>query len=194
MNTTDVSEALIRAATVLFAKQGYDATSVNDIVEAAQVTKGALYYYFAAKEDVLFAIHHRFIGAEMEQAEEILANTHDPKTRLVQLIVSLVESIAEYHDEVTVFFREMHRLPSAQFDAVRLIRDRYQGIYEDTIRWGQTLGAFRQDVSARLLTLSLFGQCNWTYTWMRGDGELNPSTIGDIFARIFLQGVLQYDG
>ena len=41
---TPVPQRLLAAATRLFAEQGYDRTSVQEIVEAAGVTKGALYH------------------------------------------------------------------------------------------------------------------------------------------------------
>ncbi len=50
-------ERIIRAGTALFAEQGFDVTSVQAVVEAAGVTKGALYYYLSSKDDLLHAIH-----------------------------------------------------------------------------------------------------------------------------------------
>jgi AcrR family transcriptional regulator len=191
VNQLDVPERLIRAATVLFAERGYDATSVSDIVDAAQLTKGAMYYYFSAKEDLLFAIHQRFIEAEMEQAQAIVDVTHDPVARLKRLIVALIESIDTYHGEVTVFFREMHRLPETHFAKVRESRDAYEAIFEQAIRWGQQSGAFRDVSSPRLATLALFGLCNWTYTWMRPHGQLTATDIGERFADLFLYGMLR---
>ncbi|WP_031062376.1 ScbR family autoregulator-binding transcription factor [Streptomyces sp. NRRL F-5527] len=47
---------IITAAADLFDRQGYEATSLSDIVEHARVTKGALYFHFAAKEDLAHAI------------------------------------------------------------------------------------------------------------------------------------------
>ncbi|MGW3954981.1 ScbR family autoregulator-binding transcription factor [Streptomyces sp. NPDC004752] len=47
---------IITAAADLFDRQGYESTSLSDIVEHAQVTKGALYFHFAAKEDLAHAI------------------------------------------------------------------------------------------------------------------------------------------
>ena len=186
----DVAESLIQNATELFASRGYDATSVNDIVEAASVTKGALYYYFDTKEDLLFAIHQRFISAEMAQAQKILAQKLEPVERLRRLIISLIESIAQFRNEVTVFFREMHRLSPQLFEQVATIRDRYEAIFEQTMRDGQAYGIFRPDCDARLMTLALFGQCNWTYTWMKMEGPLSPGQIGEQFADIFLKGVM----
>jgi AcrR family transcriptional regulator len=47
---------LLVAATRLFARTGYAATSVREIVEAAGVTKPVLYYYFQSKEGLYLAI------------------------------------------------------------------------------------------------------------------------------------------
>ena len=65
----------------------------------------------------------------------------------------------------------------------------YEQMFERTIQAGQNNDVFRADMEARLLALALFGQCNWTYTWMRPAGRLTPTAIGQHFADIFLQGI-----
>ncbi|MBQ1090411.1 ScbR family autoregulator-binding transcription factor [Streptomyces sp. B93] len=47
---------IIEAAADLFDQRGYESTSLSDIVEHARVTKGALYFHFAAKEDLAHEI------------------------------------------------------------------------------------------------------------------------------------------
>ncbi|MEG3626924.1 ScbR family autoregulator-binding transcription factor [Streptomyces poriticola] len=47
---------IIRAAADLFDRHGYESTSLSDIVAHARVTKGALYFHFAAKDDLAHAI------------------------------------------------------------------------------------------------------------------------------------------
>ncbi|WP_406441895.1 TetR/AcrR family transcriptional regulator [Streptomyces sp. NBC_00631] len=47
---------IITAAADLFDRRGYESTSLSEIVEHAKVTKGALYFHFAAKEDLAHAI------------------------------------------------------------------------------------------------------------------------------------------
>ncbi|MFM7319600.1 MAG: TetR/AcrR family transcriptional regulator [bacterium] len=47
-----MADHLARTALKLFARKGYTATSVNEIVEAAGVTKPMLYYYFKSKEQL----------------------------------------------------------------------------------------------------------------------------------------------
>ena len=48
--SSEIADRIARAAARLFAAEGYDATSVRNIVEAAEVTKPTLYYYFESKE------------------------------------------------------------------------------------------------------------------------------------------------
>ena len=48
--------AILSAAKELFADRGYDATQVGDILDAAGISRGAMYHHFASKEDVFAAV------------------------------------------------------------------------------------------------------------------------------------------
>jgi AcrR family transcriptional regulator len=62
---------IITAAADLFDRHGYESTSLSDIVEHAHVTKGALYFHFAAKEDLAHAIMELQSQAARRVAVEI---------------------------------------------------------------------------------------------------------------------------
>ena len=66
---TPVPQRLLAAATRLFAEQGYDRTSVQEIVEAAGVTKGALYHYFGSKDDLLHEVYARVLRLQQERLD-----------------------------------------------------------------------------------------------------------------------------
>ncbi|MFE2631986.1 ScbR family autoregulator-binding transcription factor [Streptomyces sp. NPDC004562] len=61
---------ILTAAAELFDRHGYECTSLSDIVEQAQVTKGALYFHFAAKEDLAQAIMELQSRASRQVAAE----------------------------------------------------------------------------------------------------------------------------
>lgn len=54
---------ILDVATSLFTEQGYDATSLQDIINSTKLSKGAIYHHFASKEEILEAIFNR-IGEE----------------------------------------------------------------------------------------------------------------------------------
>jgi AcrR family transcriptional regulator len=62
---------LVSAARRLFEERTYDATSTADIVQAAGVTRGALYHHFEDKRDLLRAV---FIEIQEEVAERVLTS------------------------------------------------------------------------------------------------------------------------
>lgn len=53
---SDTRDRLIEAARVLFLHQGYEATSIKQILRKADANSGSLYHYFPAKEDLLLAV------------------------------------------------------------------------------------------------------------------------------------------
>jgi AcrR family transcriptional regulator len=86
---------LIDTAERLFIAQGYDQTSVSDIVKEVNVSQGAFYYYFASKEDVLVAVMEKQI-ALMETDFIRIANNSDldEAAKLNSMINRLLSSSA----------------------------------------------------------------------------------------------------
>ncbi|MEC3906410.1 TetR/AcrR family transcriptional regulator [Tamlana sp. 2201CG12-4] len=68
---------------ILWSK-GYNATSVNDIVKAADVPKGSFYFYFDSKEDFVVRAIEKYFNVMFTPAREILEDkSKSPKTRLL---------------------------------------------------------------------------------------------------------------
>lgn len=66
-------EELLEAAGELFQQNGYRDTSVNSIVESIGVSKGAFYYYFDTKEDVVDALVEKISEPAYRKIDEIIA-------------------------------------------------------------------------------------------------------------------------
>ncbi|MBK3644986.1 ScbR family autoregulator-binding transcription factor [Streptomyces sp. NPDC059690] len=76
---------IITAAAELFDRRGYESTSLSDIVEHAQVTKGALYFHFAAKEDLAHAIMELQSKASREVANEVESRGYSSLETLMRI-------------------------------------------------------------------------------------------------------------
>jgi AcrR family transcriptional regulator len=71
-------EEILAAADRLFVEEGFHATSVDQIANAAGYTKGAVYSNFAAKEDLFFAVYERRMDQVVADLERTLAEASDP--------------------------------------------------------------------------------------------------------------------
>lgn len=66
-------EQILDCAQHLFFTKGYDATTVQDLMLAAGVSKGGFYHHFAAKEDVLQALNARLAAVSVSVLETVMA-------------------------------------------------------------------------------------------------------------------------
>ncbi len=77
-NAARTRRALLRAARKLFVKRGYTGTSVDEVAEAARVTRGALYHHFAGKRDLFQAVLEELDQQLLEAASDAAAKESDP--------------------------------------------------------------------------------------------------------------------
>ncbi|MEY9850176.1 TetR/AcrR family transcriptional regulator [Streptacidiphilus sp. MAP5-3] len=184
-----VQERLLAAASSLFAERGFAPTSVQEIVELAGVTKGAMYHYYSSKDDLLQQIYTRLLHVQAERLDAIVARDVQVDLRLSAAAADVVVTTLEHLDDAMVSWRSMHMLPADRLAQVRADRRRYHERFRALIEEGQSAGLFRADVSADLVTHQFFGGVHHLGSWYRVDGELTPAAIGAAFAELLLRGL-----
>jgi AcrR family transcriptional regulator len=176
----------MRAAVELFASKGFDATTVQQVVEAADVTKGALYHYFDSKNDLLFEIYHSLIGTQTADMDRILAQGLTPEETVRAIIMNVVDSTTSRIRETAVFFREVHKLDSARMAEFRADRRRYHETFRSVVEKGQSDGGFATRVPADTVVQIAMAAVNQLPTWYRPEGEKTPEQIGTELADFVL--------
>lgn len=86
-------DTVLETATMLFAEQGFENTSVANICEAAKVSKGLVYHHFKSKEEILIEIFTQTTQymVEMNQSK----SSEPPATQLINLIRSIFSQLEQ---------------------------------------------------------------------------------------------------
>jgi AcrR family transcriptional regulator len=189
-----VPQRLVAVAAKLFAERGYENTSVQEIVEWAGVTKGAMYHHFGSKDDLLVEIYHRVLAMQADRLERIAGSDAAVDGRVREAAADVVVTAIANLDDAVVFFRSMHLLPKAKQAEVRAERRRYHERFRGLVEQGQAEGVFRSDVSADIATHNFFGGVHHLHTWYHADGPMSPRQVGEAFADLLLHALAPEKG
>lgn len=180
---------ILRAATDLFSRKGFHATTTQELADAVGLVKGTLYYHIGNKEKLLFRIHQDVTEDGIRRWTEIVARDLPASETLRLMIVEHCRVMATYRDAVAIFSEEMKHLSPVLRRRLIARRDVYQGLLEATIERGVEKGELSTP-SARLASLTVLGMLNGMYRWFRPGGRLKPDEVGAIFADLVLSGLV----
>ena len=193
MKETNVADDVTRAAVRLFAAQGYANTSVQQIVEAAGVTKGGMYHYFESKDDLLFAIYDRMLSLQKAHLDDIIASGGPVEEVLRSACVDVVETSIEFLPEGTVFFRSQHMLTRPRQQEVARRRREYHDEFATLIRRGQDEGLYRTDIPRAVLIANFFSDIHYLSHWYDPEGPEDSTLVAEQITDLFLTGLRRTD-
>jgi TetR/AcrR family acrAB operon transcriptional repressor len=142
-----------------FARHGYQGTSIDRIAREAGVTKGAIYYHFRDKEDLLFAAVTDRIGGFNRSVVGSVAPGDDAIATLRRVVdACFFHATVSNHRRfmITLMVEALDTNPrlSAEFrNVLRLMRS----YVADVVRRGQEAGTFRRDVEAPRAAAAIAG-------------------------------------
>jgi AcrR family transcriptional regulator len=181
-------EAIVDTSARLFAKQGYHATGLNELCDANDLGKGALYHYIGSKEGLLAAIHDRVMDEVLRGADRVAEAGGSPSAQLAMLGDELLDVIHRYPDHVWVFLHEFPALTGERAEMFRERRHEYERRVEAVLRAGVEAGEFR-DLDPWLTARAWLGMHNYTYLWLRPGQRLTARDVAKPFAEIFIRGI-----
>lgn len=180
--------SIIDTSARLFAAQGYHATGINELCDANELGKGALYHYIGSKEELLAAIHDRVMDEVLLGAERVAEAGGSPPEQLAMLGEELLDVIHRFPDHVWVFLHEFPALTGERAERFRERRRTYERQVEGVLRAGVESGHFR-DIDPWLTARAWLGMHNYTYLWLKPGHRLSARDVAAPFAEIFQQGI-----
>ncbi|SFB11903.1 transcriptional regulator, TetR family [Lentibacillus halodurans] len=186
-----MKDLITQQAIVLFGKKGFSETSIQDIVDALDVTKGTFYYYFTSKEQLLKEIHHEYITDLLERQNGIIqSDALNQKEKITGIIRLLITDIADKGPSARVFFREMRHLTNENAEVIKQKREDFRLNIEKILRTGIKQGEFQQDLRTDMTAFGILGVTNWSYNWFNPHGEVSPEELAKLFSDMILTGIV----
>lgn len=140
---------ILDAALSLFARFGFERTSVRMIAREAGVSQGLLYNYFTGKDDLLRAIFARSM-ADIQASFDSLDEAGDPATRLEQYIRRCFE-IVEQHQDFWRLFYSLRMQPAVLDDLRDDVAAAVEGVHQTLTAQFHALGAANAPIRAATL-------------------------------------------
>src|SRR4051794_9383281 len=132
-----VPDRLLAVASSLFAARGFERTSVQEIVDAAGVTKGAMYHYFGSKDDLLHEIYGRLLRMQTASLERIAEGPGPVAARLREAAADVVVTPLAHLDDAVVLMHSLHLLEPGTRARVRGERRRYHERFRALVEEGR---------------------------------------------------------
>ncbi|MFI6416880.1 TetR/AcrR family transcriptional regulator [Streptomyces sp. NPDC050842] len=181
---------LLATAAEVFAAQGYNATTVRKIADAAGILAGSLYYHFDSKESMLDEILSGFLNELWGRYDAVLAAGLGPRETIEALVTESFREIDRHRAAVAIYQKESRHLrEQPRFGYLDDSQQRFEKAWLGTLERGVTAGVFRADLDVRL-TYRFVRDTVWVAaSWYRPGGQHSPEEIARQYLSMVLEGV-----
>jgi AcrR family transcriptional regulator len=180
-------EQILASAAALFARQGYSATSMNQVAEACGISKPSLYHYVRDKDQLLFEIAQAHVERLDALVSQVLAEPLAPEARVRRLIAAFLDVYADSQAAHRVLTEDVKFLQDADRERVLDAQRSVVRAFADAI--GAARPELRGDELLKPVTMLLFGMMNWMFTWLQPEGRLTHTDLAPVVADLFFGGL-----
>ena len=180
-------EQILARAAELFARQGYSATSMNQVAEACGVSKPSLYHYVRDKDQLLVEIAEGHVAKLNALVEEVRREPLVPEARLRRLIEAFLDVYSDSQAAHRVLTEDVKFLRDADRERVLAAQRAVVTGFADAV--ADARPDLRHADLLKPLTMLLFGMMNWMFTWLQPDGRLTHTAMAPVVADLFFGGL-----
>jgi TetR/AcrR family transcriptional regulator, fatty acid metabolism regulator protein len=188
--STGKRESILRAATRVFARNGYFNSKVADIARAAGVADGTVYLYFKSKEEILRSIFDQNMAEAIAADRKLIDKLRDPREKLRRIATLHLERLGADRDLAVVFQVELRGSTKfmEEFSAAGFAE--YLSLLRTIFEEGQRAGVFRKELNAKVAAKIFFGALDEMATnWIISKRSYKLEPMADVVMDVFLNGV-----
>ncbi|TDE35839.1 TetR/AcrR family transcriptional regulator [Actinomadura sp. 6K520] len=181
---------LLATAAEVFASQGYSATTVRKVADAAGILGGSLYYHFDSKEAMADEILSTFLDEMWAAYERVLEAGLSARDTLEGVVVESFRSIDRHRPAVVIYQNESkHLATSERFRYLNESRRRFEDMWLSLLERGVREGAFRADLDPGLVYRFIRDTVWVAANWYQPGGRLSADDIAKQYLAMFLEGI-----
>jgi AcrR family transcriptional regulator len=158
-NGTDTRQHILQAALKLFADGGYAATSIQQIVDGAKVSKPALYYHFADKAGLYQALVDRAHDERYQLMQDAARRGKTVAEKLVEVVAAVFDFAVRNRELMRLAFATAFAAPG-EMPQQSLCREKGRRNFEfirSLIAEGQASGELDQQFASEELAMGVYG-------------------------------------
>ena len=187
-----VREEFLTKAADVFEKKGYAQTTIQDVAQALQLSRSALYHYFKSKDEILEALvleHTEHAAEEMEQ--RLAARNDSPSDQLRELLAGSINGrMSMTGPRLRVLDQLAAEMPPEIRQKFDHGRRRVLDLYTRLIQKGIDAGELRP-LDARTAALAILGIASWTSWWYTPTGRKSPEELAAVLLDVAFTGIAQ---
>jgi len=180
-------EQILARAAELFARQGFSATSMNQVAEACGVSKPLLYHYVRDKDQLLVEVAEGHVARLNALVDEVLREPLAPEARVRRLIEAFLDVYADSQAAHRVLTEDVKFLQEADRERVLDAQRSVVAAFAEAVAAARP--ELRRADLLKPLTMLLFGMMNWMFTWLQPDGRLTHTAMAPVVADLFFGGL-----
>ena len=180
-------EQILARAAELFARQGYSATSMNQVAEACGISKPSLYHYVLDKDRLLVEIAEGHVAKLNALVDEVRQQPLAPEARVRRLIEVFLDVYADSQAAHRVLTEDVKFLQEADRERVLDAQRSVVAAFAEAVAAARP--ELRHADLLKPLTMLLFGMMNWMFTWLQPDGRLTHTAMAPVVADLFFGGL-----
>ncbi|MES9544146.1 TetR/AcrR family transcriptional regulator [Spirillospora sp. NPDC049024] len=181
---------LLATAAEVFASQGYSATTVRKVADAAGILGGSLYYHFDSKESMADEILSTFLDDMWTAYDRVLSAGLSARDTLEAIVVESFRSIDKHRPAVVLYQNESkHLATSERFHYLLDSQRRFEEMWLSLLDRGVKEGAFRADLDRTLIYRFIRDTVWVAANWYQHGGRLSADDIAKQYLAMFLEGI-----
>jgi AcrR family transcriptional regulator len=172
---------IISAAEKIFFTKGYENSTMDDVAEAAELSKGTLYLYFKSKEELFHEITRRGENLLEEYFVKAVKNKKNglKKVRAIgEAFIKFFRENTEYHEAMLYGHSKKENEIDMECEDCETIKSNRNNVFVNSIKEGIEDGSIRKDIDPAITSFLLWGQTMGVLQLIASKGSMIEQMTG----------------